>query len=271
MAKIVRGPARRVLIHAMLTLMLLPLSLPASAEAPPTPRIVIIIDDLGYRQSDRVALALDPRITFSVLPHTPLGAQLAREAAGQGREVMLHLPMESLSGARLGPGALTSAMAPAVLAATTAQALAAIPEAVGVNNHMGSALTQQRQAMHSVLSVVKAHNLYFIDSRTTGASVAQQVATELAIPSQRRHIFLDNQRHPAYLQLQFVRLVNQAKHTGLAIGIGHPHPNTLAFLQTLRFADYGVELIPASQALLVSEQPVEPATPHAVVQEQAPR
>lgn len=271
MAKIVKEQARRVLTRAMLALMLIPLSLPASAQEPTTSRIVIIIDDLGYRQSDRAALALDPRITFSVLPHTPLGARLAREATGQGREVMLHLPMESLSGARLGPGALTSAMTPEALAETTARALAAIPQAVGVNNHMGSALTQQRQAMHSVLNVVKAHDLYFIDSRTTGASVAQQVATELAIPSQRRHIFLDNQPHPAYLQLQFVRLVNQAKRTGLAIGIGHPHPATLAFLQTLRFEDYGVELVPASQALPALEQPLEPATPQAVIQEQAPR
>lgn len=119
-----------------------PAGLAASVSPPPRGTITIIIDDIGYRYTDALALSLPSEVTFSVLPNTPLASELALSGHAQGRDIMLHLPMEAHSDRALGPAALTSDMYPEAISDTTRQALLSLPFAIGVNNHMGSRLTR---------------------------------------------------------------------------------------------------------------------------------
>jgi polysaccharide deacetylase 2 family uncharacterized protein YibQ len=214
------------------------------------PRIGLIIDDMGnqlWRGQD--ALALPGAITYSFLPHTAHGPGLARKAHLLGKEVMLHLPMESVAGERLGPGALTASMSERQLRAELWAAIASIPHAVGLNNHMGSLLTSDPQAMGWLMASINDADLYFVDSRTTSETVAQRTAEETGVPSTRRDVFLDNEREPDAIRRQLRRLVGLALARGSAVGIGHPYPETIRVLaqELPRIQAKGVRLVPISQ------------------------
>lgn len=234
-------------LHLFSTALVLLTLSPVSAAS--DPRIVIILDDLGYRQTDTAALSLPQGVTFSVLPFTPLGRSLADKASAQGRDIMLHMPMESLGADNLGPAALTSAMLPQDISATLKRSLDSLPQAIGVNNHMGSKLTEQPLAMQSVMQVVKERGLFFVDSRTTAQSVAEGVAKKMGVPALRRHIFLDHQPTTAFMKIQFARLVHRAHQHGVAVAIAHPYPQTLAFLNDALAQEFDVRLVPVSDVL----------------------
>jgi len=139
-------------------------------------QIAIVIDDIGYHQRDLEFLTLPGQLTYSILPHTPYSQVFATHASKANKELLLHVPMQALNGKALGPGALTLDMDKAQLQQTLGTALASLPQVRGVNNHMGSALTQQSQAMKWTMEVLKKRELYFLDSRTTGLSQAQNAA-----------------------------------------------------------------------------------------------
>lgn len=224
-----------------------------SAGKPPTPVISIIIDDMGNHGGwGDAALAIPGAVTYAFLPHTPHADRLARQAHASGKEVMLHLPMQSHVGYPLGPGALTLHMTEAAFRRTLDDDLDAIPHARGINNHMGSLLTRHPGAMAWLMQGMRARgNLFFIDSRTTLATVAQQLALEYQVPNARRDVFLDNDRHPEAIGRQFTRLLKRARRQGYAIGIGHPYPETSQVLaQRLgELQASGIRLIPVSEMI----------------------
>jgi len=224
-----------------------------AAEQPTGPVISVIIDDMGNHGGwGDAALRIPGPVTYAFLPHTPHAARLARAAHADGKEVMLHLPMQSHDGNRLGPGALTLHMTERAFQRTLDENLAAIPNVRGVNNHMGSLLTRHPGAMAWLMQGISRHGeLYFVDSRTTLATVGEQVATEFGVPNARRDVFLDNNRDPAAIEQQFRQLVGLAKRRGHAIGIGHPYPETSQVLaeQLARLEELGVRLIPASEMI----------------------
>ena len=215
-------------------------------------QVAIIIDDLGYRKSDVQALYLPGAISYAILPHTPYGKSLALQAKGQNNEVILHIPMEAKNGKKLGPGALTSTMNETSIRNNLSNAFAEIPFALGINNHMGSALTQNRQAMTWVMETLQEEQLYFIDSLTSPHSIAYQQAIKHQLPALRRHIFLDNDKSLEALTRQWNKALRIANKTGRAILIGHPYAESHAFLakQLPKLAAQSIELIPASQLLL---------------------
>jgi polysaccharide deacetylase 2 family uncharacterized protein YibQ len=135
------------------------------------------------------------------------------------------------------------------LTARIEAALQAMPFARGVNNHMGSRLTESRTTMQTVLQSVKRHKLFFLDSRTSKDSLAYQVAQELGVPTARRQVFLDNEAEPGKITQQLQRLIILAQQQGSAIAIGHPYPATVQVLQqhvpALRRA--GIEIVPISR------------------------
>lgn len=211
-------------------------------------RIAIIIDDIGNNRSDLNAALLPGKVTFAVLPFTPHARSFALRAHHQGKQIMLHAPMQALRGNRLGPGALTTEMSSAEIKLELQRALDDVPYVVGVNNHMGSYFTQVEGAMRAVLEVLQYKQLYFIDSRTSEFSVAERLAKDLNVATNHRHVFLDNETDRHYLQQQWQQLIEQAKTTGEAIGIGHPYPETLAFLeqQIPQLDTRGISLVFAS-------------------------
>lgn len=150
-------------MRLLYSLALLALSISQSHAA----QIALIIDDIGYRHTDQAVLALPSTVTLSVLPHTPLGEELANAGHKKGHEIMLHLPMQALNGKALGLGGLTNTMTEAQIRASVVDAINSVPFAKGANNHMGSLLTQLDEPMLWVMETLKQKHLYFIDSMTT--------------------------------------------------------------------------------------------------------
>ena len=224
-------------------------NIPTSNKYQPT--IAIIIDDLGNLiQRDTRAVRLPGAVTLAFLPQTPHANELAQLAHRLNKEVMLHLPMESMQGQQLGPGGLTLDMTAIQLAKQLQLDLDSVPHVVGVNNHMGSLLTQHPGHMQWLMQELRnRNNLYFVDSYTTETSIAQQLATENWIPNLRRDVFLDHDRNPDRIRFHLRRLIKKAKKNGLALAIGHPFPETMAVLEQElpKLQAQGVRLLPVSQ------------------------
>jgi hypothetical protein len=210
---------------------------PARAAMPvprPAPRasVAIVIDDMGLdrRRSDR-AIRLPGTLTLAYLPYADNLAAQTRAARAAGHEVILHLPMEPLGAHDPGPGALRAAQGEAENLARLRAALAAVPGAVGVNNHMGSRFTEDAAALAPILAEIGARGLYFLDSRTSPRSLAYTTARELGLPTLGRDVFLDDSDAPDAIARQIAAMEARARRTGGVIAIGHPREATLAALE----------------------------------------
>jgi hypothetical protein len=232
--------------------LLLALLLPLSAAAAPPPRIAILIDDLGHdRAAGERTLALPVAVGVAVLPQTPHAKRLARAASTSGRDLLLHLPLESLEAEPLGPGAIEAGATPAAIQAALALGLESVPDAVGVNNHMGSLLTQAPESMRVLLRALHGRGLWFVDSYTTERSVALSVARELGVPATRRDVFLDDEPGEAAIAARWQRLLALARARGVALAIGHPNPTTLGFVERElpKLQAQGIELVTVSEVV----------------------
>ncbi len=198
------------------------------------PLVAIIVDDLGYDKNMAWKfLELDGIQSFSVLPNSPFQKSIASAIHEVGREVLLHLPMEPLEYPLVDPGggALLSSMSQDELVDQLERDLDEVPFVVGVNNHMGSKLTQDPITMRWVFSVLKKHKLFFIDSFTNPNSSCALVAERLQLRFARRQVFLDHVQDETAIRFQLKRLLSIAKARGQAIGIAHPYALTLDVLR----------------------------------------
>jgi len=228
------------------------------------PKIIIVLDDVGYRKADAEAFHLPVEVAFSILPQTPYAYEYANRAKAQGRDVMLHLPMSSQLNRTLGPAALKVGMYEQDIEQVLIDALGSVPHVVGVNNHMGSALTEQYAPMRTLMRALKSRSLFFLDSRTSPHSVAYETARDLGLPTDKRHIFIDHIKTEGFYEQQLQRLVRIAKKHGRAIGIAHPYPSSLRYLTTAlgsieqqgvelqHVSDYFAERFPADQQIYSS-------------------
>jgi polysaccharide deacetylase 2 family uncharacterized protein YibQ len=232
----------------LFTGLLLGCLLPLAASAESTRTLVIIIDDIGNHLATGVrAVELPGKLNLAILPHTPGSAELARRAVAAGKEVLLHAPMSNLKQLALGPGALTADMSQQQLRAALIADLDSTPHVRGISNHMGSQLTRMRQPMEWVMEELAGRNLYFLDSRTSDATLAALVASEYGIPNISRQIFLDNEADTLAIHDRFLQLLARADKEGIGVAICHPYPETLDYLQavlpTLAAAGYRLALI----------------------------
>ena len=226
-------------------------SLPPRVGNPNAPKLALIIDDCGqWLPTERGFIALPIPLTLSVLPHVHGSATIAQEAHDAGKGVMLHLPMETLSGMDPGPGKITTEMTDAQITAQVEDDLAQVPLATGVNNHEGSKASADSRVMNDVIDAIEKHgDLFFIDSRTNAASVAEQIASANGVKTAARDVFLDNEANVAYSEGQLREAAAIAKRTGSAIAIGHPKPTTLEAVQALipEFQAEGIDFVLARQ------------------------
>lgn len=235
-------------------------ALPAMAATAGTPpRIAIIIDDIGYGlAAGERALNLPGPVAYAVLPETPRGRTLAEKAYASGKEVLLHLPLQSTEfGAFNDPGRLDLDMTRRQFANMFDADFRSVPHVVGINSHRGSLLTRHPGHMAWLMEEIgRRGNLFFVDSYTTAESVALDVAHEAGIPAVRRDVFLDPDPAPATIAREFARLKKLAWQRGFAMGIGHPHPATLALLEEAlpKLADEGVELVSISRYVLLKNR-----------------
>jgi polysaccharide deacetylase 2 family uncharacterized protein YibQ len=214
-------------------------------------KIVLIIDDVGYNKQDIDALTIEGPLTYAVLPHTPFAKAYAQIAHDAQKDVMLHIPMESLSGKDLGPGALMTDMNQPQFEARLTAALKEIPFAIGINNHMGSLLTQKSTAMLWTMQFLQRHKLFFVDSKTSRFSLGEEYANKAGIASFHRNVFIDNDLSEAAMQKQLKLLIRIAQKYHRSIGIAHPYPETVKFLNKNLplLKNYGVKLVPISDLL----------------------
>jgi uncharacterized protein len=220
-------------------------------------RLALIVDDCGqWIETERGFLALGIPLTMSVLPDVHYTATIAREAAAAGKGVMLHLPMETVSGLNPGPGKVTTEMTDAQIDAQVEDDLAQVPQAAGVNNHEGSKASADPRVMRDVIGVLAKHgNLFFVDSRTSADSVGEQIAQAQGIPTAGRDVFLDNRESVDYTVAQLREAAAIAKRNGSAIAIGHPRPTTLEAVKIMipELQNAGIQLVLAGEA--VSSEP----------------
>lgn len=197
------------------------------------PKIAIIIDDMGRSlESGERVLALPGPVVCAFLPHEPHTPTLAELAHLQGKEVMLHQPMQTMAMRILDRGGMTLDMNETALREQLDRNLARVPHVIGVNNHMGSLLTQHPGHMGWLMNALQDKpQLFFVDSRTTRKTVARQLAYEHGIPSVSRDVFLDAYVDESFVRGQWQRLIKLAKQQGSAIAIGHPHPETMKVLE----------------------------------------
>jgi len=224
------------------------------------PAIAIIIDDLGTkRELGKRIVNLPGPVACAFMPYGRYTDALARKAHTQHKEVMLHLPMQAVEDApaMLGKGVLTLDMTRPRFRATLARDLAAVPHISGLNNHMGSLLTRHPGTMAWLMeALVKRGDLFFVDSRTTSATVAEQLALEYGIPNTARNVFLDNVPTRQAVRVQLQKLIAIAKREGTALGIGHPYPGTVAVLaeELGKLEQQGVRLLPVSRLIELQQE-----------------
>jgi len=215
------------------------------------PRLAIVLDDLGSDSGAAEAIfALREPLTLSVLPFHAHSTEIAEEAKSRGYEVMLHLPMQAVGNELPEAQQLYSGMSDDELRRSVENMLKSVPTAIGVNNHEGSLATTDEKLMMELMALLKQRGFFFIDSRTTAATVAFDSAGKAGVRRGFRNVpFLDDVQQVPAIEKQFELAIHGAKEKGAAIAIGHPHPETLQALKEIlpRAEARGVHLVFVSE------------------------
>jgi len=214
------------------------------------PMVAIVIDDMGLdrRRSRQVVNLLAP-LTLSYLTYAEDLPAQTRRANARGHQLMLHVAMEPTNpDIDAGPDVLLTRHSEAEILSRLTHGLDQFDGFVGINNHMGSKFTADRASLMTVMAELNRRRLFFLDSRTSAKSVADQVAFEFGVPFAVRNVFLDDQDDEASVMARLNETARIAKRQGHAIAIGHPKDRTIAALKTWlpRLANLGVQLVPAS-------------------------
>jgi polysaccharide deacetylase 2 family uncharacterized protein YibQ len=222
---------------------------PPPAAPGQRPVIAICIDDLGedLAGTDK-AMALPREVALSFLPYADATPFLAQRAAKGGHLVLAHVPMQALNGSDPGAMGLKPGMTADEIARRLGWNLARVPGLVGINNHEGSRFTADTGALTPVMTTLRARHLFFFDSRTGPDSRAMDAAKAAGVMTAGRDIFLDDDRSAASVKAQLEALAREARRSGVAIAIGHPHDVTLSLLKQLLSEDHGVTLVPLDEA-----------------------
>jgi len=188
----------------------------------PRARIAVVIDDVGYNLEELQAFLDFPGpLTLSVLPNLPHSEESARRVYSAGKELLLHLPMEAENGSDPGPGAILTNQEDEEIRRLLEASFAQVPQANGMNNHMGSRATADQRVMNVLMDYLKSNRRYFLDSRTTTRTLGPQTARAHGVPYLERDIFLDNEPQARAIRLALEEGIEVARKEGSAILIGH--------------------------------------------------
>ncbi len=195
-------------------------------------RLTIVIDDVGYRQKEDMAiLAMPKEIAIAIIPSAPYAKQRNKQAQDYGHDILIHMPMQPMSNIAIESGGLKVGMSEFEIAQRVKQAKSIVSNAIGMNNHMGSRATADQSLMTALMKQLHNHRLAFLDSKTIGSSVAIKTAKNQNVKALERHIFLDDSNELADVRHQFQLAIHYARKHGTAVVIGHPRPNTVKVLQ----------------------------------------
>jgi uncharacterized protein len=213
-------------------------------------RLAIILDDVGGDPAVIQSIfALHYPLTVSILPNHPHSTDIAEDAHRRGFQIMLHLPMESVANQTSEAQELRPGMSAGQVSNAVDTMLRTVPYAAGVNNHQGSLATSDTRLMGELMPLLRSHHLFFIDSRTTAATIAYDSAQAAGVPCAYRDVpFLDDVQDVSATRHELELAAKDAREKGQAIAIGHPHPTTLrALAEFLPHAEAeGIRLVHAS-------------------------
>jgi polysaccharide deacetylase 2 family uncharacterized protein YibQ len=234
-----------------------PLRASVPPELPPPPKhlgtLVFVIDDAGNNLEELEPFLRFPGpLTIAVLPGLPHSAEAARRIRAAGKEVFLHQPMEAIGGQNPGPGAIYSGMAANEIRAILRRNIAEIGPIAGMNNHQGSKITMDRQAMETVLAFCREQGICFLDSRTTAETAVPAAALNLGIKIGERNVFIDNEQDRPSMSRSIESGLTLASRRGNAVMIGHTwSPGLAPLLAELyqNFAAQGYTLATASSLI----------------------
>lgn len=216
-------------------------------------KIALVIDDFGYTKAPITAYhEIDCPMTFAVLPNHPYSVEAAERGYRDGRQIILHLPMEALSDqAKEEPRTIHADMSENEIRAMVRELTDAVPYIIGVNNHQGSRVTSSRTAMRVVLNQLAEQGLFFLDSKTSASSKAYPMAKELGLPTAENHLFIDNSSDIKLIKAQMKKAAEMARQNGKVIVIGHARPNTAAALKEIvpELKAQGIQFVYASTLL----------------------
>ena len=225
----------------------------AKTEATHAPKIVVIIDDLGLDpEATNILASIPGPYTLAYLPYADNLPMQTATVKAAGHELMVHLPMQShRDTADPGKKALLAGLSFDEFGERMEWNLSQFTSYVGINNHMGSKLTEDAALMVRLMARLRRDGLLFVDSLTTPKSVGKRAAKAIDVPFLARDVFLDNERSAEYIKRQLATTERVAKLRGYAIAIGHPYPETLNALKewqkTLEFK--GFKLVAISQIM----------------------
>ncbi|MBI5416873.1 divergent polysaccharide deacetylase family protein [Candidatus Poribacteria bacterium] len=221
-------------------------------------QIAIIIDDFGnFYEKTKPFFEIPAALTFAILPQLTYSKQIAEEAHKKNYEIMLHFPMEAYpketKEENPGPGTIYSKMSDEEINDLFEKNLSTVsPFISGINNHMGSKITEDRRIMLLLLTLLKNKNMYFIDSLVTNKSLAKEIAKETGVRFGCRDVFLDNIDDPECIKNQFQQLINIALKYNKAIGIGHVEKiNTAKVITEMLpyLKEKDIEIVPISEII----------------------
>ena len=225
-------------------------------RAVPQSRVAVVIDDVGYNL-DLLEPFLDfpGPITLSVLPDLPHSRESARRIVDSGKELILHLPMEADGGSDPGPGAIRISQSDEEIRRLLDGHFSQVPDAVGMNNHMGSRATADERVMNVIMEYLHSEGRFFLDSRTTTETVGRETAGAHAVPYLKRDVFLDNDPEAEAIREALAGGLKLARKQGEAVLIGNVNNPQIA--QIIRecleeMERSGVELVTLS--LLLKER-----------------
>ncbi|MBN1561758.1 divergent polysaccharide deacetylase family protein [candidate division KSB1 bacterium] len=214
----------------------------------------IIIDDFGYSFNSlaRSFLTMQVPLTISIIPGLNYSQKVAEIASLHGKEVLVHMPMEPEKEKYRDEGfTLITGQDPGKVSLRLRQAFAQIPMAAGLNNHQGSKATADRELMEMVMQSLQGMNKFFVDSRTSPASVAYQIARSYNVPAGQNRFFLDAEDDKNFIRKQLMQMTQIAKQQGSVIAIGHVRKRTLAVLEEMlpQLKSSGITFVPVSHVL----------------------
>ncbi|MFA5039572.1 MAG: divergent polysaccharide deacetylase family protein [Candidatus Omnitrophota bacterium] len=218
----------------------------------PAGKIALIIDDWGYnlKNSDFIS-GNDFSLTLAVLPFREYSGRIAEMAQQSGKDVIIHMPMEPHHKEQYGleENTLLTTMPSSQVTRLLNEAFADVPHAKGVSNHMGSRATEDARLMRAVMGYLKNKGMFFVDSLVTSKSVCRATAASIGENFASRDVFIDNEDDPDAIRQQMVSLARVAKKKGLAVGIGHDRPQTIAVLKEMipALREQGYEFVNISE------------------------
>jgi polysaccharide deacetylase 2 family uncharacterized protein YibQ len=187
-------------------------------------QIFLVIDDAGLtmRQAEQF-VNIPISMTIAIMPHRRVCREVDQLVRKDPlKEVILHQPMEAnRSSANPGRGAIYDRMGNKEVLLILEDNLLTVPSAVGINNHMGSRVTENGQIMKEVLSFCQSRKLFFLDSKTSYNSVVPKVAKELKVHLEQRHVFLDIVHERSAIERAWRQTIKKAEKNGYVVVIGH--------------------------------------------------